>query len=146
MFSKACEYGIRAAIYIARQSLDNRKVSLKEAAKAINSPEAYTSKILQQLARNEIINSGKGPGGGFSMNNKELNKVTLSMIVSAIDGDEIYKGCGLGLSKCSENYPCPLHNQFKKIRDDLKQMLESTTVSSLAQDFTDGTTYLKRSY
>lgn len=144
MFSKACEYGIRAAIYIAEQSLIEKKVSLKEVAKAIDSPEAYTSKILQQLSKNNIINSDKGPTGGFSMDKSELEKVKLSTIVSAIDGDSIYKGCGLGLKRCNEKMPCPLHHQFKKIRDELKAMLETTIVMSLTLDLTNGLTFLKR--
>lgn len=144
MFSKACEYGLRAAIYIAGQSLSNRKVSLKEIAESIDSPESFTSKILQQLSRNRIINSEKGPTGGFSMDRHELEKVKLSDIVSAIDGDNIYKGCGLGLERCNEKRPCPLHDQFKVIRDELKQMLETTTIKDLALGLKDGSTMLKR--
>lgn len=144
MFSKACEYGIRAAIYITEQSLYDRKVSLKDVAGAIESPEAYTSKILQRLVRNNIINSDKGPNGGFSTDKKELEKITLSSIVLAIDGDSIYKGCGLGLNKCNEKKPCPVHNQFKLIREDLKKMLETTTVKSLALKLEQGLTFLKR--
>lgn len=144
MFSKACEYGIRASIYIAEQSLFDRKVSLKEVAGAIESPSAYTSKILQQLSRNNIINSEKGPSGGFSMDKQELDKVKLSTIVFAIDGDNIYNGCGLGLKKCNEKMPCPVHNQFKVIREELKKMLETTTVKSLAVDVEKGLTFLKR--
>lgn len=144
MFSKACEYGIRSTIYIAEQSLLEKKVSLKEVAKAIDSPEAYTSKILQQLSKNNIINSDKGPTGGFSMDKKELEKVKLSTIVAAIDGDSIYKGCGLGLKRCNEKMPCPLHHQFKKIRDELKTMLETTIVMSLTLDLSNGLTFLKR--
>ena len=45
-----------------------------------------------------------------------------------------YKGCGLGLKNCNESKPCPMHFQFKAIRDDLKQMLEVTTVQGLAND------------
>lgn len=144
MFSKACEYGIRAAIYIAQQSLVDRKVSLKDVAKAIESPTAYTSKILQKLSKNSIIKSDKGPTGGFSMNKIELDKVKLSSIVYAIDGDAVYTGCGLGLKKCNENKPCPVHNQFKLIREELKKMLETTTVKTLATDFEKGLTFLKR--
>lgn len=144
MFSKACEYGIRATIYIAEQSRHDRKVSLKDVTRAIESPEAYTSKILQQLSRSKIINSDKGPTGGFSMNKQELDKIKLSTIVSAIDGDEIYKGCGLGLKKCNEKMPCPVHNQFKLIRDELKKMLETTTIKSLSTDLEKGLTFLKR--
>ena len=144
MFSKACEYGIRASIYIAEQSLMDRKVGLIEVADAIESPAAYTSKILQLLSRNTVINSDKGPTGGFSMDIHQLNKTTLSTIVLAIDGDDIYSGCGLGLNKCNEKEPCPVHNQFKIIRYELKKMLETTTVKSLAEDFEKGLTFLKR--
>lgn len=144
MFSKACEYAIRASIFIAEQSKLNRKVSLKEVAQAIESPTAYTSKILQELTRNNIIHSDKGPTGGFSMNKQELNKVKLSTIVSAIDGDNIYKGCGIGLKQCNAKKPCPVHFQFKTIRDELKNMLENTTVDSLTIDYENGLTFLKR--
>lgn len=144
MFSKACEYGIRASIYIAEQSLLGRKVSLKDVAEAIESPAAYTSKILQKLSRNQIINSDKGPTGGFSMSEKELEKIRLSTIVFAIDGENIYNACGLGLKKCNEKMPCPVHNQFKAIRDELKRMLETTTVKALAMEYEKGLSFLKR--
>jgi Rrf2 family iron-sulfur cluster assembly transcriptional regulator len=144
MFSKACEYGIRASIFIAEQSLLDRKVSLKDIAKAIDSPEAYTSKILQQLSRNFIINSDKGPTGGFSMSKQELENVKLSTVVTAIDGDAIYNGCVLGLKNCSEEKPCPAHSQFKIIRDQLKIMLETNLIKDLTMDFKDGLTFLKR--
>ncbi|MGB0369618.1 MAG: RrF2 family transcriptional regulator, partial [Flavobacteriales bacterium] len=63
MFSKACEYGIRATLFIAQNAAESNRVSLKEISKKINSPEAFTAKILQQLARNKIIVSYKGPHG-----------------------------------------------------------------------------------
>jgi Rrf2 family iron-sulfur cluster assembly transcriptional regulator len=143
MFSKACEYGIKAIIYITKQSLVNRKVSLKDVAKAIESPEAYTSKILQLLVRNKIINSDKGPTGGFSVDNQKMESITLSNIVFVIDGDTIYSGCGLGLKKCNEQKPCPVHNKFKEIRKNLKEMLESTTIKSLAMKLEEGLIFLK---
>lgn len=144
MFSKACEYGIRASIYIAEQSQLNRKVGLIEVAEAIESPVAYTSKILQQLSKSKIINSDKGPTGGFSMRIEELDKIKLSTIVLAIDGDDIYVGCGLGLKKCNEKKPCSVHNQFKGIREALKNMLETTSVKVLAEDLEKGLSFLKR--
>ncbi|MCE7925818.1 MAG: Rrf2 family transcriptional regulator [Haliscomenobacteraceae bacterium CHB4] len=144
MFSKACEYGLRATIYIAGQSLSGRKTSLKEIAESIASPESFTSKILQQLSRSEIIHSDKGPTGGFSMNPHQLETVKLSSIVAAIDGDHIYKGCGLGLEQCNEKKPCPLHDQFKGIRGELKNMLETTPVKELALGLKGGLTMLKR--
>lgn len=144
MFSKACEYGIRASIFIAEQSLLDCKVSLKDVADAIESPAAYTSKILQKLSKNKLINSDKGPTGGFSMDKTQLEQVKLSTIVYAIDGEAIYNGCGLGLKNCNASKPCPVHDQFKVIRGELKKMLESTLVKTLAVDLEKGLTFLKR--
>jgi Rrf2 family iron-sulfur cluster assembly transcriptional regulator len=144
MFSKACEYGIRAIIHIAVLSQEGKRVGLKEIAKEINSPEAFTAKILQILSKNDLIESTKGPTGGFEINIQQMKKLNLSDIVSAIDGDSIYKGCGLGMKECSEKHPCPMHDKFKKIRNELKKMLENTTIYTLALDQKNGLTFLKR--
>jgi len=144
MFSKACEYGIRATLFIAQNSAVNNRVSLKEISEKIDSPEAFTAKILQQLARNEIIVSYKGPNGGFQIDEDRLEVIHLNEIVDAIDGDAIYRGCGLGLKECNASAPCPLHDQFMTIRNDLKQMLESTTIGQLTEGLIEGITCLKR--
>ena len=108
MFSKACEYGIRAVIYIAQKSLNEERASLKDITAEIDSPEAFTAKVLQQLAKAKIINSVKGPNGGFEIDKDEIDSIKLSEIVNALDGDSIYKGCGLGLKVCNANEPCPV--------------------------------------
>ena len=144
MFSKACEYGIRATLFIAQNSAANTRVSLKEISKKINSPEAFTAKILQQLTRKELIVSFKGPNGGFQIDEAKLQTIHLSQIVDAIDGDDIYRGCGLGLEECNAEKPCPLHDSFMKVRDDLKLMLESTCIGQLTEGLIEGITCLKR--
>lgn len=144
MFSKACEYGIKASVYIVEQSLKNQKVSLKDVAKAIDSPESYTSKILQQLSRKNIILSEKGPTGGFSMDSAQLETMKLSSIVSAIDGDSLYNECGLGFNKCNESKPCVIHQQYRLIRNDLRKMLEDTLLIDLSKDIANRVSFLKR--
>jgi Rrf2 family iron-sulfur cluster assembly transcriptional regulator len=143
MFSKACEYGIKASIFIAINSYENKRVSPKEIAKEINSPQAFTAKILQDLVRHKIINSVKGAYGGFEINKNELKYIKLSQIVKAIDGDKIYNGCGLGLETCDENHPCPVHEKFKDIRNELKHMLENTSLEELALNIKTGASFLK---
>ena len=73
-----------------------------------------------------------------------MKTVKLSAIVSAIDGDQIYSGCGLGLKECDESKPCPLHDKFKDIRNDLKHMLEHTSLHDLALGLNNGLSFLKR--
>ncbi len=143
MFSKACEYGIKATLHIAHQSRSNKRVGLKDIAKAIDSPEAFTAKILQQLSRSGIIESSKGPNGGFEISLERLKEIKLVEIVSAIDGDELFQGCGLGLKQCNEQKPCPVHHKFKAIRNNLKKMLENTSLDELSKGLSNGITFLK---
>jgi Rrf2 family protein len=143
MFSKACEYGIKAAIFIAINSLENKLVSPKVIAKEIDSPEAFTAKILQELVRHQIISSVKGAYGGFHIDKTKIDHIKLSQIVKAIDGDKIYNGCGMGLEACNENHPCPVHDKFKTIRDELKYMLENTSLEELSLSIKAGDSFFK---
>jgi Rrf2 family protein len=128
MFSKTCEYAIRAMIYIAQQSKTDKKTGFKQIANAIDAPEPFIAKILQQLGRENLVQSAKGPHGGFYINSETMKR-TLADVVKAIDGDKIFTGCGLGLTFCSETNPCPIHNEFKAIRNQIQEMLQSATVS-----------------
>ena len=144
MFSKACEYGIRASTYIALQSLEGNRVSLKKIAAEINSPVAFTAKILQQLSKSNIVNSVQGAQGGFEIDRTNINTIKLSEIVYAIDGNNVYVGCGLGLKECNANKPCPVHDKFVQIREDLRHMLENTSLYEMTAGLEVGLTYLKR--
>lgn len=118
---------MRAVFYIAQRSHDGYKVGIKEIAVKINSPEPFLAKILQKLSREGLIQSVKGPNGGFYFDAASLNR-PLADIVAAVDGDEIFTGCGLGLTHCSESNPCPLHEDFKKIRNQITYMMNNTSI------------------
>ena len=143
MFSKSCEYAIRATIFIASKCCEGRRVGLKEISDSIDSPMAFTAKILQKLTKDEIVKSTKGVNGGFEILKKDLTKIKLIQIVTAIDGNSVFLGCGLGLGNCSEKHPCPVHYKFKKVKEDLVSMLENTSLEELAQDVRLGTSFLK---
>ncbi|HNP68708.1 MAG TPA: Rrf2 family transcriptional regulator [Aequorivita sp.] len=141
MFSKACEYGIRAVLFIAKQSQKDLRPNISEISKAVDSPEPFTAKVCQQLARAGIILSKKGPNGGFYL--EKNSTLRLADIVSEIDGDQIFNGCSLGLRECSSEHPCPVHDQFMDVRNGLRQMCENTLVMDLASNLEEGQTFLK---
>ena len=143
IFSKACEYGIKAAIYVAEQSINGNRASLKGISKEIDSPIAFTAKILQTLVKNNIINSVKGSTGGFEADLKKIKKIKLIEIVVAIDGSLQDGRCVLGLSKCSEISPCPVHNKYKHIKKDILEMLEKTTLAGMSNSVIEGLSCLK---
>ena len=144
MFSKSCEYGIRASIYIAKQTIKGRKVGQMEIAKSIDSPIAFTAKILQKLTKTNVIQSIKGPNGGFFLHPKDLDRVKLWNIVVAIDGKSLLEDCSLGLKKCNAFKPCAIHFSFVIIREKIRDTLEGTSLRTLAEDVSDGTSFLKR--
>ena len=134
MFSKACEYGIRALTVIAEAGKENRKIGIKEVCKLAQTPESFTAKILQNLVKRGVINSQKGPTGGFYIS-QNLADITLYDIVEAIDGKSIFSKCGLGLSACNAKKPCPMHYQFEVVRNELNAMCNNNTLQDLVAGF-----------
>lgn len=144
MFSKSCTHGIKAILYIATQSMEGNRVKIGDVAENTGSPEAFTAKILGALAKHNIVTSVKGPYGGFEIDINRIKEIKISEIVFAIDGDSVYNGCALGLDECNELEPCPMHDKFVLVRNELKKMLKTTTVFELATQLKSGKSILLR--
>ncbi len=141
MISKSCKYAIRAAIFIASKADEGVKLGVKEIAKDIEAPEAFTAKILQALNKHRIVTSLKGPYGGFYSEKPQLALPVID-IVNAIDGLAIFRECGLGLQSCSDRHPCPMHYEYAKTRDQLKSTFQQTSIGQLAQNLKEGVVYV----
>jgi len=137
MFSKSCEYGLQAMIFIALHSRNNNKVTLGQIAKAEDIPQPFLSKILQQLVKHNLIGSRRGRYGGYHLIKSPKN-ISLLEIVKILDGTYPVENCVLGLNDCSDRNPCPVHIDFKKARDDIKQILKSKSLHSLTEDILSG--------
>lgn len=142
MFSKATEYALRAIIYIARNGSEEYKLSLKEIANAIGSPQSFTAKILQSLSsRNSIISATRGPNGGYFITEKSKHLPLRSILVSMKD-DKLLNGCILGLKECSESKPCPLHSDYKGVKLQLISLFDNKSIYDLVDG---GVNFLKLS-
>ena len=143
IFSKACEYGIRATIFIGLRSLEGDRAGLRDISAEILSPEAYTAKILQLLVRHNLIRSVKGPSGGFDVDRSAMNRIRLQDVVMAIDGGFRENQCVLGMKACSQKNPCPVHDKYKHIKAALKSMLQDTSLLEMCESIREGNTVLK---
>ncbi|GAA4792460.1 hypothetical protein GCM10023231_20770 [Olivibacter ginsenosidimutans] len=130
-------------IFIAQKSDEENKVGIKEIAQGIDSPEHFIGKILQDLSRKGMVQSTKGPNGGFYLSGDALNR-SLADIIKVIDGDKIFHGCGLGLKQCSEAQPCPIHHEFKQVRAQMQAMLEKAKLGAFTEELVQKVTFLKR--
>jgi Rrf2 family protein len=120
IFSQSSQYAIKSCIYLAR---NNKVIGVTEIAEFINSPISFTSKILQRLAKNEIISSTKGRNGGFYLNEVQLQTITIKDICTVFEQREFLHGCILGKLNCSEINPCPVHHIALVVNEKLRKIL-----------------------
>lgn len=143
MFSKACKYAVKAVLLIALETRENKKSTLTFIAHSINSPTAYTSKILQKLVRDNLIQSIKGKNGGFTIDLKKLEEIKLIDVIVSIDGIDFFDRCGLGLKYCDSENPCFIHQQYASVRENLKAISEATYIKYMVTSLEKGESVLK---
>lgn len=141
MLSLTCKAAIKAVIYLGSKLGSGERHSLKEVAAYINENEHTVGKLLQRLVKAGIIESAKGPHGGFSLTARQA-ELPVMRIVVAMDGKEVFTQCGLGLSKCSDGRPCPFHGAWKPIREQFRQLCEEYRVRDLYQGVNSGLAHL----
>lgn len=141
MLSKSCEYALKSLLYITKMSENEKRVGAKEIASNLSIPYHFAAKLLQILSKAEIISSQKGPNGGFFMTKENL-KHSLADVIRAIDGNGLFVNCILGLKKCSETRPCPLHFEFKDIKLKMAKELETTKLEEFQSKLLSGNFYL----
>lgn len=130
MFSKSCEYALKAILHIASGSVNGTKMGIKEISEELDLPRPYLSKILQILVRQNIIQSSKGRNGGFYLN-ESSSKIKIIYIIEKLDGLHQLTKCGLGLKECSNTHPCPIHKVYMPYREKLRNILEEKTINDL---------------
>ena len=137
MLSKSSEYAIRALVSVQLQNWDNKRPGVGDVAEHIEAPVAFTAKILQALTKNKLLHSAKGRGGGFFFSDNDEH-VTLFQVIRVVEGEGIFHRCGFGMKSCSDDNPCPLHNQYQYVRDVYEEIVKNATVQSLATKIRDG--------
>jgi Rrf2 family transcriptional regulator, iron-sulfur cluster assembly transcription factor len=131
VYSRASEYGICALVHIARRSAA-KFITTAEIAEAENWPCRFLAKILQTLARKRILESCKGPDGGFALR-LDPHRVCLLDIVCALEEVPSFQGCALGRQRCSTTQSCAMHKSWAELRSQIILYLKGISIASLAQ-------------
>ena len=132
IYSKTCEYAIRALTYFADHP-EKRSATVKEVSKESRVPSSYVAKIFQCLTQSRILNSRRGPAGGYSLA-LPVSELTLLKIVQALDdlSKSSFSNCVMGLNKCDDRNPCPLHPIWIKAKEEMLCELASATLLDIA--------------
>ncbi|MCJ7468640.1 MAG: Rrf2 family transcriptional regulator [Maribacter sp.] len=140
MLSNSTKYAIKAVLYLALYSNENQKIMAKDISQSIAVPQAYLSKLLQELSRHNIVSSTKGPRGGFFLNEENRNN-PLIKIVNVIEGHQKIQSCLLSLENCNEKRPCPLHELVAPSKKKLLKSLQGKTIAQISGDIDKGITF-----
>ncbi|MFC1526874.1 RrF2 family transcriptional regulator [Candidatus Latescibacterota bacterium] len=134
VLSQAAKYAVRAVLCVAHS--EGAPVLGRDVASRLEAPIYFLAKILQTLARQGILRSCRGRGGGFTLGGA-ASQITILAVIQAIEGPLFGQECLLGLGECLDEEPCALHHQWKRMRDDLLTTLEKSTVQQLLDGDTD---------
>ena len=131
IFSKKCELALQAVLFLSIQK-EKRIFNAQEISEEMKVPKEFVSKVLQILTDSGIVGSKKGKSGGFYLA-KKPSSIKLIDIVEVIDGKEIFNSCVLGFPGCSHNEPCPVHEKWGPVRDNVLKMLSEETLEQLKE-------------
>lgn len=131
LYSTACEYGIRALTHLAGQG-SRDLLRLRDIARAEEIPYPFLAKVFQELVSGGLLRSARGRSGGYALA-RPASQITLHDVKAAIDGVSDLERCAVGLGRCSDEMPCPQHDSFKPIREQIKRYLRRTTLADMAR-------------
>lgn len=139
MLSNTCKYAVRALIYLGKYSVEGSKIGIKKISSDLAIPTPFLGKILQNLVKQKILYSTKGPNGGFGLG-KKIDEISLYDIVRIVDGDDFFRNCLIGMQPCSTHEinqkPCPVHGRFGPIRAQLLLFYQETSIADILGDMT----------
>lgn len=131
-FSKSSEYAIQALITLALVK-SGEYLDVHGMGATNESSKSYLLKILRRLARRGWLKSKKGRSGGYCLL-KEPSQISLYEVVQLFDGEDLFEQCPLGLSKCQDEAPCPMHRNLKPHKEALSRYFLETSIEQLAQE------------
>ncbi len=126
MISQTVEYSLRAMVSLAYRH--RRAVTVQQIAQLSRAPAPFLSKLMQLLAKAQLVQSRRGQGGGFTLA-REPHEITIWDIVQAVDPIQRIQRCPLDV----ENHTnlCPLHRRLDQALAGVEEAFRSTTLAQL---------------
>lgn len=127
MFSQTVEYALRAVVYLASEAPAARTTD--QIAEATRVARPYLAKVLQGLARNGIVVTQRGVGGGVSLA-RTAEALSILDVVNAVEPIRRIKTCPLGLASHGVRL-CPLHRRMDDALAKVEEAFQATTLAEV---------------
>jgi Rrf2 family iron-sulfur cluster assembly transcriptional regulator len=137
MLSNTSKYALRGLIYLAKFAKKDNRIGIKKISKDLQISSPFLGKILQNLVKQKLLVSTKGPNGGFSLS-KSPDQISLWDIVTNVDGEEYFTNCLIGLRPCITHDPtkplCPVHIKYDELRKQTEIFYKETSLRLVSED------------
>jgi Rrf2 family protein len=130
LYSKGCQHAIRALAY-AHLERDGARFQPKEVCRRIGIPEPFTRKVLQSLVQGGFLIAYRGPGGGYALA-RPAAEISLLDVIKAVEGEDTFDHCVMGLPQCGRDNPCPIHALWAQTKVKLLRDLDSKSLADIA--------------
>lgn len=130
ILSRTCQYAIQALVFIATRR-EGPPVLARAVAAYLNVPAPYLAKIMQTLSRARLVESFRGPQGGFRLR-EGAGETTLMVVATLMEPPDAFETCLLGLKACEDENPCPMHRDWKPLKQKVLALLNRKTIGQLA--------------
>lgn len=130
-FSEAVSIALHTVSYLSANA--DRLTSSSEIARELGVSENHLSKVLQRLSRAGIVESARGPGGGFRMN-QGRSRMKLIEVYEAIEGPLSPSRCLLHPSICKGGR-CKFGRFVRDTEAAARKILKETSLSEISKSF-----------
>jgi Rrf2 family protein len=129
------KYGVRAVFEIARNA-GQGPITIKEIAERQGISFSYLEQILNRLGRAGLIESVRGPGGGYLLG-KKAAELTIGDVVRALEGPIALSHClEPGMSgDCYQADDCVARMVWARVGAKIEQALDSISFDDLLRQY-----------
>jgi Rrf2 family protein len=127
--SEAASMGLHIMALLAAEP--ERLLSVREAALLLDVSEAHLAKVMQRLAREGLVESLRGPRGGFLLARKP-EQISLLEVYEAIEGPVVIRNCLFSTRLCDGSH-CILGGMLQSVDAQARQYLEQTMLTAVVE-------------
>jgi Rrf2 family protein len=128
--SSTAQNALRAVLYLAERG-NEVPVRVDDIALALRTPRNYLSKTLHALSRAGVLQSTRGPKGGFQLS-RVPDQLWLSDVIAPFQpvGE---RRCLMGREACGDADPCRAHHRWSQVAAGVEAFFAQTSVADLTR-------------
>lgn len=127
-------YALRATLALARLSMDGSPVSISRLSEKEQISSVFLEQIFFKLRKAGIVESIRGPGGGFRMA-KPLGQITAKDVLDAAGEGLMLSPCGNIKKSCSHMNDCISFAIWAEATELVNNFFSSMTLDSIIQKY-----------